>query len=110
MSIRVTDQALENAARLREKEGHTADAFLRLGVKGGGCSGFSYELRFDTNERAGDELVAERDGLRVLVDPKSLKFLEGMELDFSGGLRGVGFEFKNPNAKTSCGCGKSFGV
>ena len=110
MSIEITESAVTNAIRLREKEGEPPEAFLRLGVKGGGCSGFSYVIRWDTKDRPGDETLLEQDSLRVIVDPKSLSFLEGMTLDFSSGLNGKGFEFKNPNAKSSCGCGMSFSV
>ena len=85
-------------------------SFLRLGVKGGGCSGYSYVLQFDTTAREDDAVVGRADGIEVRVDPKSSTFLEGMVLDFSEGLGGKGFEFVNPNAKSSCGCGQSFGA
>jgi len=110
MAIEVTDRAMHHASRLREKEGHPEGAFLRVGVKGGGCSGYSYVIKFDTEERADDQLVTEDDGIRVLVDPKSLMFLDGMRLHFSEGLNGRGFEFQNPKAKSTCGCGMSFSV
>ena len=109
MTIAVTDEVFHQAQRLREKEGHPPDSFLRVAVKGGGCSGFAYDLRFETAPRAGDTTI-EREGFRIVIDPKSLPFLDGMVLDFSGGLMGQGFVFRNPNAKSSCGCGKSFAV
>jgi iron-sulfur cluster assembly protein len=107
--IEVTAEAFRQARRLRAKEGHPEGAFLRVGVKGGGCSGFAYVLKFDTAERPGD-LVLTGEDFKVVVDPKSLPYLEGMVLDFAGGLMGQGLVIKNPNAKSNCGCGKSFGV
>jgi iron-sulfur cluster assembly protein len=82
---------------------------LRVGVKGGGCSGLSYSLGFDKEAREGDKLV-EIDGVRIFVDPKSLFYLSGTQLDYTDGLNGKGFVFNNPNATKSCGCGSSFGV
>ncbi len=88
----------------RKNLGHAA---LRVGVEGGGCSGLSYKLSFDTEATAHDVLM-EIEDLRVLVDAKSAVYLEGMTLDFSDDLVGGGFKFNNPNAKKSCGCGESF--
>ncbi|MEX0601819.1 MAG: iron-sulfur cluster assembly accessory protein, partial [Bacteroidota bacterium] len=82
---------------------------LRVGVKGGGCSGMSYVLAFDENPREGDS-VLQIGGLTVHVDPKSMFYLSGTTLDFSEGLNGRGFVFNNPNASKTCGCGSSFGV
>jgi iron-sulfur cluster assembly protein len=82
---------------------------LRLLVKGGGCSGLSYDLEFDAAAREKD-LVFEFEGLHVVVDPKSILYLNGITLDWSGGLNGKGFQFKNPNATHSCSCGESFSV
>jgi len=82
---------------------------LRVGVKGGGCSGLSYSLGFDKEARDGDKLV-QVDGVRIFVDPKSLFYLSGTQLDYTDGLNGKGFVFNNPNATKSCGCGSSFGV
>ncbi len=79
---------------------------LRVRVRGGGCSGYEYQLAFDT-PREGDQIV-EQDGVKVVIDPKSLLFLTGSEIDFGDGLTGAGFTIKNPNAKGSCGCGQSF--
>jgi iron-sulfur cluster assembly protein len=82
---------------------------LRLGVKGGGCSGFTYVLAFDEQPRSGDkEFLIE--GMTVFVDPKSLFYLNGTTLDFTDGLNGRGFVFNNPNAHRTCGCGNSFGI
>ena len=81
---------------------------VRVGVTGGGCSGLSYVLDFDTAPRLGDSVFGERP--KIFVDRKSLVFLRGTTLDFEGGLNGKGFTFKNPNAKANCGCGSSFSV
>ncbi len=85
------------------------EAFIRVGVKGGGCSGLSYELTFDTDLKQEDK-VFEHNGIRVVVDKKSFLYLIGTELDYSGGLNGKGFIFINPNASRTCGCGESFAV
>ena len=82
---------------------------FRIAVNGGGCSGFQYEFSFD-GARADDDVLIERDGARVLIDQASLEFLGGSEVDFVEGLMGSQFEIKNPNAKSSCGCGTSFSV
>ncbi len=82
---------------------------LRVGVKGGGCSGLSYSLGFDKEAREGDKKITI-DGVNIFVDPKSLFYLSGTQLDYTDGLNGKGFVFNNPNATKSCGCGSSFGV
>ena len=82
---------------------------LRVGVKGGGCSGLSYSLGFDKEAREGDKKIVV-DGVNIFVDPKSLFYLSGTQLDYTDGLNGKGFVFNNPNATKSCGCGSSFGV
>lgn len=79
---------------------------LRVRVRGGGCSGYEYQLAFDSPQE-GDQIV-EQDGVKVVIDPKSLLFLTGSEIDFHDGLTGAGFTIKNPNATGSCGCGQSF--
>lgn len=98
--------ALAQIRKLLAKDGREG-AFLRVGVKGGGCSGFEYVLKLDTNERTGD-LVFEAEGVRAVCDPKSAKFLAGATLVHTNNLIGGGFKFQNPNAARSCGCGSSF--
>jgi len=83
------------------------DTFLRVAVKGGGCSGLSYDLGFDREKRTGD-VVVEKDGVRLVIDLKSQMYLAGTTLDYSSGLSGRGFYFMSPNAAGSCGCGNSF--
>ena len=103
---RVTDRAF---ARLAEIADLTGDARpLRVGVSGGGCSGFQYDIRLD--EPAADDMVLEKDGLRVLVDPVSLPFLQNAVIDFTDELIGARFVVENPNASSSCGCGTSFSI
>ena len=83
--------------------------FVRVGVKSGGCSGLSYELKFDSNQLNEDRLF-EDNGVKIFVDKKSLLYLVGTTLDYSGGLNGKGFVFNNPNANRTCGCGESFSL
>ena len=104
--ITLTEDAVKEVQRLIEAQ-NLSEANLRLGVKGGGCSGLSYTLNFDTEKKEEDQLF-EIHGVKVIVDPKSLIFLEGTTLDFVSGLEGTGFKFVNPNASKSCGCGSSF--
>ena len=93
-----------------EEEGkNPTQAFIRVGVKGGGCSGLSYDLSFDT-ELKDDDKEFEDNGMKIVVDKKSFLYLIGTELDYSGGLNGKGFVFNNPNANRTCGCGESFAV
>lgn len=105
--VAVTPDAIEELRRLSETEG-AGKAGVRLGVKGGGCSGFSYVLEFD-DTREGDH-VLERDGVKFFMDRKSAIYLKGILLDFRSGLKGKGFVFQNPNATSTCGCGESFSV
>jgi iron-sulfur cluster assembly protein len=105
--ISVSPIAVKEIKRLLN-ERPEKDLGLRVGVKGGGCSGLSYLLNFDAKHE-GDN-VFEFEGTRVFVDPKSLLYLEGMTLDFSDSLQGRGFKFVNPNATKTCGCGESFSV
>jgi iron-sulfur cluster assembly protein len=108
--ITITQQAREKTILLLLEQGNSIDThFIRVGVKGGGCSGLSYELDFDCDIKQGDQIF-ENDGLRIVCDKKSLLYLLGTELDYSDGLRGKGFEFKNPNAQRVCSCGESFAV
>ena len=84
----------------------TPEAYVRFGIRGGGCTGFSYMFEFSDQQRASDH-VFERDGVSVLVDPKSMRLVRGTTLDFETGIRGHGFKFDNPNVSDSCGCGES---
>jgi iron-sulfur cluster assembly protein len=106
--ITVTDTAKKQAIRLMEDEGKDG-FFIRVGVQGGGCSGLMYQLTFDNEEKDGDKTF-EDNGMKVVVDTKSYLYLLGTTLDYSGGLNGKGFVFKNPNADRTCGCGESFSV
>jgi len=84
--------------------------YLRVGVKGGGCSGFSYILDLTGNLKDNDQIVSEQDDIKVICDPKSLLYIDGTEIDFRDEVMGRGFVFENPNATASCGCGSSFAV
>jgi iron-sulfur cluster assembly protein len=106
--IVVTEAASKQIQTLVEESGFTTP-YLRVAVKGGGCSGLSYDLSFDTDVKQTDMLFEDKD-VKVIVDNKSLLYLFGTELDYSGGLNGKGFEFKNPNASRTCGCGESFSL
>ena len=103
--IQVTPKAISKIKQTFAKEG--VEGGLRLGVLGGGCSGLSYQFKFDTKQRPTDQ-VFDYDGVKVFVDPKSLLYLNGMVLDYQESLMQSGFVFDNPNAKKACGCGTSF--
>lgn len=106
--IQVTDKALKRIRAAMAKENvDPKQGGLRLGVQGGGCSGLSYNIRFDTQPRERDR-VYEFDGVRLFVDPKSFLYLSGMTLDYEETLMRQGFVFHNPHAQKSCGCGSSF--
>jgi len=107
--IQVSETAAKKITTLKTEDGAAADSFLRVFVKRGGCSGFSYKMEFDTTMKDGDK-VFEANGAKVVVDGQSLLYLIGMTLDYEGGLNGKGFIFSNPNATKTCGCGSSFGV
>lgn len=107
--IQVSETAARKITALKVEDGATAESFLRVFVKRGGCSGFSYKMEFDSNLKDGDK-VFEANGAKVVVDGQSLLYLIGMTLDYEGGLNGKGFIFSNPNATKTCGCGSSFGV
>ncbi len=107
--IKITSKASKEIKRIMEENKIPSDYGLRVGVKGGGCSGLTYTLGFDGDMREGDTII-EYDGIKLFVDGKSLFYLTGTELDFSDGLNGKGFVFNNPNATKTCGCGESFGV
>ena len=102
----LTDSAVAKVAELIAQEGNDELA-LRVAVRPGGCSGFSYEMFFDTDVAESDTLVDEA-GVRVVVDDASVELLKGAVLDYKDGLQGAGFAIENPNAQRSCGCGKSF--
>lgn len=109
--ITITDKALSHLSNLMEKEGLSVEKYhLRVGVKGGGCSGLSYVMDFDDTVENTDEIVTLKSGLKVLIDKKSFLYLFGTELDYSDGLNGRGFEWINPNATRTCGCGESFSL
>ena len=108
MQVQVTPKAALKAREALVKRG-TPDAMLRLGVRGGGCSGFAYVIEF-ADETTPRDQVFEFDGLKVVVDPKSLVFLNGSTLDYETRLMSHGFKFINPNESAGCGCGESFSV
>ncbi|MHC4822931.1 MAG: HesB/IscA family protein [Planctomycetota bacterium] len=107
--IVMTETAIAEVKRLITDNGLPGTAGVRVGVKGGGCSGFTYTLNFDQAPADGDEIF-EFDGVRLFCDPKSLLYLNGTTLEYTSGLQGKGFQFINPNASSSCGCGESFSV
>ncbi|BAN69896.1 iron-sulfur cluster insertion protein ErpA [endosymbiont of unidentified scaly snail isolate Monju] len=103
-----TSAAAKKVADLIAEEGNP-DLMLRIYVQGGGCSGFQYGFTFDENINEGDEVV-ETDGVKLLIDPMSIQYLMGAEVDYTEGLQGAQFVIRNPNASTTCGCGSSFSV
>lgn len=107
--ITLTEKAAAEVARIKTENKIPAAHGLRLGVKGGGCSGLTYVLAFDEKSTEKD-IVLEKHGVTVFIDQKSMFYLSGTTLDFSDGLNGRGFVFNNPQATKSCGCGSSFGV
>ena len=109
LTIKISDEAALHVNQFAKSEGKDS-ADLRVGVKGGGCSGLTYVLEIVTDGPKDSDKVIEDNGVRVFVDKKSYVFLAGTVLEYSGGLNGKGFVFNNPNAKTSCGCGSSFSV
>ena len=104
--IALTDNAAVKVKELISAEGE-ADLALRVAVRPGGCSGFSYEMFFDSDV-AGDDVIADYDGVKVVVDPSSAQLLTGATLDYKDGLQQAGFAIDNPNAQRTCGCGSSF--
>jgi iron-sulfur cluster assembly protein len=107
--ITCSENAQKKILDLIKEENLTESHFLRVGVKGGGCSGLSYDLGFDDKMNEGDQVFEDK-GVKIVCDMKSFLYLFGTELDYSDGLNGKGFEFKNPNANRVCGCGESFSV
>jgi iron-sulfur cluster assembly protein len=107
MAVTLSETAIQQVKRLKEEQHLGDEVFLRMGVRGGGCSGMSYSLEFDS-ERGPHDKEFELDGIKVVIDKKSYLYLNGTTLDYvQQGLTG-GFTFVNPNAKSSCGCGTSF--
>jgi len=107
--ITVSSNAKDYISRLLTEEHKDPATFVRVGIKAGGCSGLEYQLDFDTKSKDGDHIFEDK-GIKVVVDMKSLLYLYGTELDYSGGLDGKGLFFNNPNASRTCGCGESFAV
>jgi iron-sulfur cluster assembly protein len=107
--ISVTEKAKDRIIHLRQEENRGENENIRVSVKGGGCSGLMYDLGFDPEIKPADQVFEDK-GIKILVDKKSLLYLLGTTLDFSDGLNGKGFQFINPNASRTCGCGESFSV
>ncbi len=108
--IKVSDQAKQKAAQLMSEDGFDPENdYIRVGVKSGGCSGLEYVLKFD-NQKNDTDQVFEDNGVKVIVEKKSILYLAGTVLEYSGGLNGKGFVFNNPNAARTCGCGESFSL
>lgn len=105
--ISLSDGAVAKVADLIEKEEDSASLFLRVAVAPGGCSGYSYDMFFDT-ELASDDITVDCGEVRVVVDPASAQLIKGSTLDYEDGLNGAGFHISNPNATSTCGCGSSF--
>src|SRR5688572_4562508 len=106
--IQVTEKAVQEIKRIQSTDPTANGSKLRVQVVGGGCSGMSYKLGFDNQPPGTSDKVFEKEGVEIVCDSKSFLYLSGTELDFTDGLNGTGFVFKNPNAKRTCGCGSSF--
>jgi len=106
--INLTDAALNEVKRLMAEPGFEKDKILRVGVKGGGCSGMTYVLDFDIRKE--NDALYKKDGVDFIIDNSQSIYLFGMEIEWEGGLNSRGFTFKNPNASSTCGCGTSFAV
>ncbi|MCC1483323.1 HesB/IscA family protein [Winogradskyella immobilis] len=108
--IKVSETAKNKVVELMTEDGYNyTNDYVRVGVKSGGCSGLSYDLKFDNVQAEGDK-VFEDNGIKIIVDKKSFLYLIGTTLEYSGGLNGTGFVFNNPNANRTCGCGESFSL
>ena len=107
--VTVTEVAKNKIIELRAKDGLEGNHGVRVAVEGGGCSGLMYNLDFAAEAQPNDMIIEDK-GVKVMVDKKSILYLAGTELDFSDGLNGKGFQFKNPNASRTCGCGESFSI
>lgn len=108
LPVKFTNGAISEIKRLMNEPGFDATQYLRVGVKGGGCSGMSYVLGFDAKKE--NDSVYDFEGLTFIMEKAHEMYLYGMEIDWQNGLNNRGFTFKNPNASTTCGCGSSFGV
>ncbi|MDR5591522.1 iron-sulfur cluster assembly accessory protein [Christiangramia sp. SM2212] len=108
--IKVSEEAKKKISALMTEDGFNPEAdYVRVGVKSGGCSGLSYELNFDKSQAEGDKVFEDND-VKIVVDKRSVLYLAGTILEYSGGLNGKGFVFNNPNAQRTCGCGESFSL
>jgi len=107
--IEMTDSAVQKVRSLMQREHGNEEKFLRISVVGGGCSGMSYKMGFESEAGEKDRQF-EENGVQVLLDPKSALFLQGLRVDYEDGLNGAGFTYQNPKAKKACGCGTSFAV
>lgn len=108
--IKVSEIAKKKVIELMQDEGFDANTdYVRVGVKSGGCSGLSYDLKFDKEQKDDDKVFVDND-IKIIVDKKSFLYLIGTTLEYSGGLNGTGFVFNNPNANRTCGCGESFSL
>ena len=108
--IKVSETAKTKVVQLMTEDGYNATTdYVRVGVKSGGCSGLSYDLKFD-KEHQDEDKIFEDNGVKIIVDKKSFLYLIGTTLEYSGGLNGTGFVFNNPNANRTCGCGESFSL
>ncbi|WP_159022402.1 iron-sulfur cluster assembly accessory protein [Formosa sp. L2A11] len=108
--IKVSDTAKKKVIELMTDDGYdAANDYVRVGVKSGGCSGLSYDLKFDKEQQEEDKVFIDN-GVKIIVDKKSFLYLIGTTLEYSGGLNGTGFVFNNPNANRTCGCGESFSL
>ncbi|MDX1619198.1 MAG: iron-sulfur cluster assembly accessory protein [Balneolaceae bacterium] len=112
MSISISEKAADRISKIRNEQNIPEEAYLRVGVVSGGCSGLTYELDFETDppEEESDDKLFEEKGIRLIVDMRSFLYLSGTTLDFSDGLNGEGFHFHNPNASRTCSCGESFSI
>ncbi|CAI8041128.1 Iron-sulfur cluster insertion protein ErpA [Geodia barretti] len=109
LTVEISEKAAEKIKYFAQKDGTEDNVGVRVAVKGGGCSGLTYDLKISGEHNDTDKVV-EQYGVKVIVDKKSYIYLVGTQLDFSDGLNGKGFVFENPNAKKACGCGTSFSV
>ncbi|HEY5687078.1 MAG TPA: iron-sulfur cluster assembly accessory protein [Yeosuana sp.] len=108
--IKVSETAKKKVIELMQEDGYNPSTdFVRVGVKSGGCSGLSYDLKFDKENQEGDKVFVDNE-VKIIVDKKSFLYLIGTTLEYSGGLNGTGFVFNNPNANRTCGCGESFSL